>query len=99
VQTGEHSQWHAGIERLELLDSETRDEIDLTAPHQIVGGQPVDRLDISDVGKSLGAQQFFGRVYGSTTDRGSPEQTDRSGFECFLSRQQSRRVDKIRSRR
>src|ERR1700751_5845297 len=77
MQTGEHGHWYAGIERLELLDRETRDEIDLTAPDRIVGSEPFDRFDVSDVGKSLGAQQFFGNVYGSTADRGNPGQTDR----------------------
>jgi hypothetical protein len=45
MQTGKHGQWYAGIERLELLNRETGDEIDLTAPHQIIGGQPVDGFD------------------------------------------------------
>src|SRR5262249_32324172 len=72
MQTGEHGQWYPGIERLELLDRETRDEIDLTAPDRIVG-KSLDHFDISDVGKSLGAQQFFGDVYRSTADRGAPD--------------------------
>src|SRR5689334_38912 len=95
VQTSEHGQWYAGIERLELLDRETRDKIDLTASHRIVGGEPVDGFDISDVGKSLSAQQFFGHVYGRTADRGAPEQPDRGRLECFLPRQKSPRTDEI----
>jgi hypothetical protein len=77
MDAGQQRERYAVIDRLDEVRGVIHLEFKLSSGGQLhrLGGRHVE---IADVGKTLGAQQFLGGVFGDNTDRAGPPDADRS---------------------
>jgi len=99
VYTGKDRNRRARVDRLDMVNSESKREIGITTGNCLRYRPGRRGLDIADVGKAFRSQQLLGGILRSDADDGILDKANSSGLRRSLSRLNSRRSDASRRRR